>query len=74
MEHDYQQMGVEERLRHHNELRDEGYEWCPECGETLIWDGPARSETGTPTSRVPVVAGDCPPLTRAQLLHTAPLI
>ncbi len=72
MEHDYQQMGTEERLRHHDELRDEGFEWCPECGSVLVWDLPARSASPRQANRAPIVTGDCPPLTAEQLLMTTP--
>ncbi len=68
---DYQRMGAEERTRHHDELRDEGYEWCPECGETLVWDLPAPCKEKMSGSAAPVVTGDCPPLTRDQLATTA---
>ncbi len=73
MEHEYQNMGVEERLRHHEDLSSEGYAWCPECGETLVWDLPTRSALSNDSGRVPVVTGDCPPLTKDQLLLTVPL-
>lgn len=72
MEHDYQNMRVEERVLHHDELRTEGYEWCPECGEVLVWDLPSRRSTDISSGSAPIVTGDCPPLTRDQLLSTAP--
>ena len=72
MECDYQRMHAEERIRHHDELRDEGYEWCPECGEVLVWDLPAPSKKQASIGGVPVVYGDCPPLTRDQLVTTTP--
>lgn len=72
MEHDYQQMGIEERLRHHDELRDEGFEWCPECGSVLVWDLPTPPASARASSRVPIVTGDCPPLTAEQLMMTTP--
>jgi hypothetical protein len=72
MEHEYQNMGVDERMRHHDELSEEGYEWCPECGEALVWDLPVRSKPDCASSRAPIVTGDCPPLTRDQLLVTTP--
>ena len=72
MENDYQQMGTEERLRHHDDLRDEGYEWCPECGSVLIWDLPKRDAIDYRRGSAPVIAGDYPPLTRDQLLLTVP--
>ncbi|MDJ0952126.1 MAG: hypothetical protein QNJ81_00475 [Acidimicrobiia bacterium] len=72
MEPDYQQMGSEERLLHHDELRDEGFEWCPECGSVLVWDLPTRSASRPRNDRAPVVSGDCPPLTAEQLLMTTP--
>ena len=72
MEHDYQLMDTDERLRHHDVLRDEGFEWCPECGTVLIWDLPRRSSKTCRSSNVPVVTGEYPPLTRDQLLMTVP--
>ncbi len=71
MEHDYQRMGIDERTSHHDDLRDEGYEWCPECGETLMWDLPDATEPLS-TSGLPVICGDCPPLTREELATTTP--
>lgn len=71
MDFDYQRMGTEERTRHHDELRDEGYEWCPECGETLVWKLPTPCEEKLSGGAAPVVSGDCPPLTREQLATTA---
>ena len=71
MEQDYQQMGGQERLRHHEELCDEGYEWCPECGTALVWDLAAPSTAELGSGRPPVVTGDCPPLTRDELLLTS---
>lgn len=73
MDHDYQQMGVEERLRHHDDLRSDGYEWCPECGEVLVWDLPTRTKAPRPSGAPPVVTGDCPPLTMDELLLTTPI-
>lgn len=72
MDHDYQQMDAEEREQHHDELRNEGFEWCPECGSALVWELPSPPEAATPPSSLPVVCGDCPPLTAEQLLATAP--
>ena len=72
MEHDYQQMGTEERLRHHDDLRDEGFEWCPECGSVLVWDLPTRRNEPRRIERAPVVSGDFPPLTAEQLVATTP--
>lgn len=71
MERDYQRMGTEERTRHHDDLRDEGYEWCPECGETLTWDLPVPCKQRS-AGGVQVVAGDYPPLTSEELSTTAP--
>lgn len=73
MSRNYQQMGSEERQRHHDELRKDGYEWCPECGSTLVWDLPEASPRDNKTGHVPVITGDCPPLTAEQLLATIPL-
>lgn len=73
MESDYQQMGTEERQRHHDELRDEGFEWCPECGSALIWDLPAPEDRHHHSGRSPVVSGDYPPLTAEQLSTTTPI-
>lgn len=73
MDRDYQQMGSAERQRHHDELVDEGYEWCPECGSTLVWDLPEAPAEERTSSYVPVVTGDCPPLTAEQLLATIPI-
>ena len=72
MDQDYQQMGTDERVRHHNELRDEGFEWCPECGTVLVWDLPSRRVEPPRHDRAPIVCGDFPPLTAEQLLLTAP--
>ncbi len=72
MDYDYQQKDTEWRMRHHDDLRDEGFEWCPECGSALIWDLPVRSEESRRLDRAPIVSGDCPPLTAEQLLMTAP--
>ena len=72
MEHDYQRMYADERIRHHDELRDEGYEWCPECGEVLVWEPPKPSCKPTAAGEAPVVTGDCPPITRDDLATTAP--
>ncbi len=72
MEHDYQRMSPDERLRHHDELRDEGYEWCPECGDVLIWDLPEPCPGRASAGEAPIVTGDCPPITAEQLATTAP--
>jgi hypothetical protein len=72
MDRDYQQMGSEERQRHHDELREDGYEWCPECGSTLVWDLPEAPPRVSKVDNVPVITGDCPPLTAEQLLATIP--
>jgi len=70
---DYQKMSTEQRTRHHNELIDEGFQWCPECGETLIWEPPAPGHPRTAAGEAPVIAGDCPPITREQLAATVPI-
>lgn len=72
MNRDYQQMGSEERQRHHDELRDDGYEWCPDCGGILVWELPRRGGAATRAESVPFVSGDCPPLTAELLLATIP--
>jgi len=72
MHSDYQQMGSEERQRHHDELREDGYEWCPECGSTLVWDLPNQHRTPQQPDSAPIISGDCPPLTAEQLLTTIP--
>lgn len=72
MKLDYQRMSAEERARHHDELSDEGYEWCPECGQVLIWDLPTPSGRPAPAGNTYAVTGDCPPLTRDQLVTTTP--
>ena len=72
MEHDYQRMYADERIRHHDELRDEGYEWCPECGEVLVWEPPKPCDERTAAGEAPVVTGDCPPITQEDLAMTAP--
>ncbi len=72
MDRDYQQMGSEERQLHHDELREDGYEWCPECGSTLGWDLPEPAEEASKSVYVPIVTGDYPPLTAEQLLATIP--
>lgn len=72
MERDYQRMDCEERERHHDQLRDEGYEWCPECGTVLVWDLPSKREQGPSRYISPVIAGDYPPLTSDDLESTAP--
>ncbi len=74
MDLDYQQMGTDDRIRHHDALADEGFGWCPECGETLIWDLPTDYGTPHPDNRAPIVCGDVPPLTAEQLLMTAPAV
>lgn len=63
----YQLMDAQERRIHHEKLRDEGFEWCPECGSVLIWDLPNRNRSTAQSASAPVVVGDCPPLTRDQL-------
>jgi hypothetical protein len=73
MKRDYLQMLSNERDNHHDEVRAEGFEWCPECGEPLVWDLPASCVELDPSpNRNPVVTGDCPPLTRDQLATTTP--
>lgn len=72
MNRDYQQMGSEERQRHHDELRNDGYEWCPECGGTLVWDLPEAPQRSGRVDSLPVITGDCPPLTAEQLLASVP--
>ena len=72
MDRNYQQMGSAERQLHHDELRDDGYQWCPECGSTLVWDLPQPAAEERTSSSVPIVTGDCPPLTAEQLLATIP--
>lgn len=67
----YQLMSPEERVAHHDELRDEGYEWCPECGETLVWDLPKPCPRSLSAGEAPIVTGDCPPITADQLATTA---
>ena len=69
---EYQKMRVDERMQHHDELLDDGYQWCPECGETLVWKLPATCRRGTAAGDAPIIAGDCPPLTRDQLVATTP--
>ncbi len=71
MEHTYQRMHTAERERHHDELRDEGYEWCPECGTVLVWDLPSRGSEPC-RSALPVVCGDIPPITAEDLALTGP--
>jgi hypothetical protein len=72
MDNHYQRMHAEERVRHHDELRDEGYEWCPECGEALIWDLPAPCVKSRDAGGAPVVTGDYPPLTADELATSTP--
>ncbi len=72
MDREYQQMGSAERQRHHDELREDGYEWCPECGGTLVWDLPEPARVERTSGSVPVITGDYPPLTAEQLLATIP--
>jgi hypothetical protein len=67
---DYQRMTTDERTRHHDELVDEGYQWCPECGKTLVWKPSAPCRRAEAAGEAPVITGDCPPLTRAQLAAT----
>ncbi|MDJ0924816.1 MAG: hypothetical protein QNJ77_09650 [Acidimicrobiia bacterium] len=74
MTHDYQRMQAAERARHHEDLVDEGYEWCPECGETLVWNPPAPCDQNRSAGEAPIVTGDCPPLTKDQLAITAPVV
>jgi hypothetical protein len=71
MELTYQRMLTAERERHHDELRDEGYEWCPECGTVLVWDLPTR-RTEPRRSATPVVCGDFPPITAEDLEPAGP--
>ena len=73
MDRNYRRMGAEERLRHHDELREEGYEWCPECGSALVWELPTPRKEVRRSASVPVVCGDIPPLTAEQLLATFPV-
>jgi hypothetical protein len=73
MDRDYQQMGSEERQRHHDELREDGYQWCPECGGALVWELPEPPAAPARSDSLPVISGDCPPLTAEQLLATIPL-
>lgn len=73
MKREYQQMLSSERDSHHDEVRAEGFEWCPECGEPLVWElAGSCTETDTAANRNPIVTGDCPPLTRDQLATTNP--
>jgi len=73
MSRKYQQMLPSERDSHHDQLRADGYEWCPECGEPLVWElSDSCPEPDTAVARNPVVVGDCPPLTREQLATTNP--
>jgi hypothetical protein len=72
MESDYQQMGTEERRRHHDDLRNDGFEWCPECGTVLVWDLPTPHAPDRRAGSAPIICGDCPPLTAEQLLATSP--
>ena len=67
-----EQMTTDELQLHHDELRDEGFEWCPECGTVLIWDLPEPVTEPIRANRAPVVTGDYPPLTAEQLATTAP--
>jgi hypothetical protein len=57
----------EERDRHHDECRSEGFEWCPECGTLLSWELPATPQSRPPAEAWTPTVGDCPPLTRPQL-------
>jgi hypothetical protein len=72
MEQDYQRMGTAERERHHDELINEGYEWCPECGTVLVWDLPSDRPQARRREPAPVVCGDFPPLTAEDLASTVP--
>lgn len=72
MKPEYQRMGCDERERHHNELLDEGYEWCPDCGTVLVWDLPSKRDPGRNQFVIPVIAGDYPPITSHDLESTAP--
>ncbi len=67
-----EQMNTDELGRHHDELRDDGFEWCPECGTVLIWDLPTPVPESVRTDRAPVITGDYPPLTAEQLATTTP--
>jgi len=69
MEHDYRQMTGDERLRHHDDLLEDGFEWCPECGSTLVWELPELPAASSRTAAVPVVIGDFPPLTADQIFR-----
>jgi hypothetical protein len=72
MERDYQRMGTAERQRHHDDLINQGYEWCPECGSVLVWDLPSRRPSGHQRDAMPVICGDCPPITAEDLALTVP--
>lgn len=63
----YTDMKCAERDEHHNDLMNEGFEWCPECGALLDWH-PESDGTVVPLRRPrPCVAGDYPPITRDDL-------
>ena len=69
---EYQKMHVDERARHHNALIEDGFEWCPQCGEPLIWKVEATCRRWASAGDAPIIAGDWPPLTRDQLAATIP--
>ena len=73
MTQEYQRMRADERTQHHNDLVEDGYEWCPECGETLVWKLVATCRRWASAGDAPIIAGDCPPLTADQLADSAPL-
>lgn len=60
-------MRCADREEHHEELIGDGFEWCPECGATLYCRPDHPRAAGESTGLAPVVTGDCPPLTGADL-------
>lgn len=67
----YTDMGCQERAEHHRDLVDEGFEWCPECGELLDWHPDTPSNVVAFRTPRPVVAGDYPPLSADDLMPIA---
>lgn len=73
MTNEYQKRRVDERTQHHEKLVQDGYEWCPECGETLVWEPIASCRRWASVGDAPIIAGECPPVTRDQLVATKPV-
>ena len=67
----YTDMRCAEREEHHRELIDDGFEWCPECGELLDWHTEPDRVVVPFRSPTTYVSGDYPPITPDDLLPIA---